>query len=94
MFLTTHNMEEADELCDRIALLNEGHIIESGSPYELKLKYARKQVQVTSDLGKKSLPLSKAALLEYLQECEDIIMIHSIEPSLKEVFLTLTEEGR
>lgn len=94
VFLTTHNMEEADELCDRIALLNEGHIIESGSPYELKLKYARKQVQVTSDLGKKSLALTKAALLDYLQECEDIIMIHSVEPSLKEVFLTLTEEGR
>ena len=94
VFLTTHNMEEADELCDRIALLNEGHIIESGSPYELKLKYARKRVQVTSDLGKKSLALTKAALLDYLQECEDIIMIHSVEPSLKEVFLTLTEEGR
>ena len=53
VFLTTHNMEEADEMCDRIALLNEGHIIECGSPYELKLKYAKKQVQVTTNLGKK-----------------------------------------
>ena len=94
VFLTTHNMEEADEMCDRIALLNEGHIIECGSPYELKLKYAKKQVQVTTNLGKKSLALDKTALIDHLQRCEDIIMIHSIEPSLKEVFLTLTEEGR
>ena len=94
VFLTTHNMEEADEMCDRIALLNEGHIIECGSPYELKLKYAKKQVQVTTNLVKKSLALDKTALIDHLQRCEDIIMIHSIEPSLKEVFLTLTEEGR
>ena len=35
VFLTTHNMEEADELCHRIALLNKGHIVECGSPEEL-----------------------------------------------------------
>lgn len=94
VFLTTHNMEEADEMCDRIALLNEGHIIECGSPYELKLKYARKQVEVTSNLGKEALPLDKTTLIHYLEKCQELIMIHSVEPSLKEVFLTLTEEGR
>lgn len=94
VFLTTHNMEEADEMCDRIALLNKGRIIEYGSPYELKLKYAKKQVQVTSNTGKTSLPLEKSALISYLEKCEDLVMIHSLEPSLKEVFLTLTEEGR
>ncbi len=94
VFLTTHNMEEADEMCDRIALLDKGHIIECGSPYELKLKYARKQVEVTTEQGKETLPLDRPALIDYLQKCEDVITIHSIEPSLKEVFLTLTEEGR
>lgn len=94
VFLTTHNMEEADEMCDRIALLNEGSIIECGSPYELKLKYARKQVQVTSNLGKEALSLDKTVLIDYLEKCEELVMIHSVEPSLKEVFLTLTEEGR
>jgi ABC-2 type transport system ATP-binding protein len=35
--LTTHYMEEADSLCDRIAILHLGHIMALGSPTELKL---------------------------------------------------------
>ena len=38
LFLTTHYMEEADSLCDRIAIIDHGHIIASGSPVELKSK--------------------------------------------------------
>jgi ABC-2 type transport system ATP-binding protein len=36
MFLTTHYMEEADELCDRIAIIDRGRIVVSGTPGELK----------------------------------------------------------
>ena len=36
MFLTTHYMEEADELCDRIAIIDRGGIVVSGTPAELK----------------------------------------------------------
>jgi daunorubicin resistance ABC transporter ATP-binding subunit len=36
MFLTTHYMEEADELCDRIAIIDRGRLVVSGSPAELK----------------------------------------------------------
>ena len=32
VFLTTHNMTEAEKLCDHIALLNEGRIVEQGTP--------------------------------------------------------------
>jgi len=35
VFLTTHNMEEAVKLCDRVALLSKGHIVEQGVPVEL-----------------------------------------------------------
>lgn len=35
VFLTTHNMEEAASLCDKIALLDKGKIIEYGSPREI-----------------------------------------------------------
>jgi len=36
MFLTTHYMEEADELCDRIAIMDRGRIVVSGTPGQLK----------------------------------------------------------
>jgi len=36
IFLTTHYLEEADQLCDRIAIIDHGRIVEEGSPSELK----------------------------------------------------------
>jgi ABC-2 type transport system ATP-binding protein len=36
LFMTTHYLEEADSLCDRIAIIDHGHIIRIGSPEELK----------------------------------------------------------
>lgn len=32
VLLTTHNVEEAGELCDRIAIINGGQMVETGSP--------------------------------------------------------------
>lgn len=43
IFLTTHNMEEAAKLCDTVALLNEGRIIEIGRPSDICLKYNHKK---------------------------------------------------
>jgi ABC-2 type transport system ATP-binding protein len=36
IFITTHDMEEADELCDRLAIMNQGKIAVSGAPEDLK----------------------------------------------------------
>jgi len=36
VLLTTHNMEEADALCERLAIVDHGHVIALGSPKELK----------------------------------------------------------
>ncbi len=36
LFLTTHYLEEADSLCDRIAIIDHGHIIKIGTPEQLK----------------------------------------------------------
>ncbi|MFP4485189.1 MAG: ABC transporter ATP-binding protein, partial [Spirochaetaceae bacterium] len=46
IFLTTHNMYAADELCDEVAFLHEGQIIAKDTPRNLKLAYGEKSVKV------------------------------------------------
>jgi ABC-2 type transport system ATP-binding protein len=36
LFVTTHYLEEADSLCDRIAIIDHGHIVQIGTPQQLK----------------------------------------------------------
>ena len=47
LFLTTHYLEEADSLCDRIAIIDHGHIIRIGSPEELKASIGGDVIVVT-----------------------------------------------
>lgn len=45
VLLSSHNMLEVDFLCDRIALINKGEIVETGIPQELKEKYNAKNIE-------------------------------------------------
>lgn len=45
IFLTTHYMEEAEQLCDRVAIIDKGKLIELGSPDELKAKYGARDLE-------------------------------------------------
>ena len=92
IFLTTHNMEEADQLCDRVAFLNSGQIVEIGNPGELKLKYAKKEVEILFENGKMvTVKKEPGAITAALAGCtEEIRSIHSKEPNLEEIFLNLT----
>lgn len=47
VLLTTHYMQEADELCDHIAIINKGKIIAKDTPENLKKKYGPKGVEST-----------------------------------------------
>lgn len=49
VFLTTHDMEEADRLCDRLAILDEGRIVAEGAPAELKAAVSRDGKSVTME---------------------------------------------
>ena len=48
VFLTTQYLEEADQLCDRIAIIDEGLIVREGTPQELKTEL-RKRLELDSD---------------------------------------------
>ena len=97
IFLTTHNMFEAESLCDNVALLNEGLIIEYGNPTDICRKYNHlNKLRLTLKGGENiSLENSRSSafqMKEYLEK-ELIEAIHSTEPTLETVFLELTGRG-
>ena len=90
IFLTTHDMVEATEMCDRISLLNQGDLVEIGTPRDIIQKYNKeKRVKVTfKDHTEKVVPFE--ALKE--QDLTTVEMMHSMEPTLEEIFIQLTGE--
>lgn len=94
IFLTTHNMSEAAKLCDNIALLNEGKIVEYGAPAEICRRYDhRKRLKIhLTDGSDIELPHNKdaAAKLAELIACGKAETIHTTEPDLESVFTELT----
>jgi ABC-2 type transport system ATP-binding protein len=92
IFLTTHNMHEASEMCEHIALLNDGKIVEYGNPKEICLKYTNElnikctlRNGETFEIGNES---SLTKLLDYYRKNE-IVSIHTNEPDLDDVFLMI-----
>lgn len=93
IFLTTHNMEEADKLCDRVAFLNKGTLIECGSPLDIKLKYARNQMEIlTKDRQRILVEKNEEGVQQLLEVVSqnNLLTVHTCEPNLEDVFLQLT----
>jgi daunorubicin resistance ABC transporter ATP-binding subunit len=55
VFLTTQYLEEADQLADRLAIVDDGSIIAEGSPAELKRRHGRKHVTVDAGTSVETL---------------------------------------
>ena len=93
VFLTTHYMEEADQLCDRVAFLSEGRIVALDTPNNLKTAHGANQVNITlmndervtialdgPDAGRE---------LQQLVSNGQVKSMHSAEATLEEVFIQL-----
>ncbi len=96
IFITTHNMFDADELCDRVAFISNGLLMAEDSPKALKLKYGKPLLNIEyrnstikneeinlKDLGKNE------EFLNIISKYE-IISMHTREASLNEVFAKTT----
>jgi len=94
VFLTTHNMAEAEKLCDHVALLNEGEIVAHGAPNELCRRYNReKKLKIHLRSGEDmelAQDASAAGEIQRLLESGELETIHSTEPNLENVFMELT----
>lgn len=108
IFLTTHNMYIAEELCDRVAFIIDGEIKLIDSPKNLKQKFGHKVVEVEyksadgkgttfgASISKKSFKLTddkeKSDLAKLIQS-EEIITMHTKEATLEEIFIQVTGKG-
>lgn len=100
VFLTTHNMFIADELCDRVAFIVDGQIKLIDSPENLKLQYGDKLVEIEyiedGELVKETfsivLPEDKKRLQSVIENHE-IQTMHTKEATLEEIFIKVTGRG-
>ena len=94
IFLTTHTMTEAEKLCDNIALLNEGKIVEYGSPKEICRRYNHQKkirIHLTDGTDQEiSHDENSAGLIADLLKSGRAETIHTTEPNLETVFMELT----
>ena len=93
IFLTTHYMEEADQLCGRIAFLSDGRIVALDTPDNLKVAHGENSVRVTLHDGEKhTIALDDqdaGRQLEQLINGGQIRTLHSAEATLEQVFLRI-----
>ncbi len=96
IFLTTHNMTDADELCDRVGFLVDGELRVIDSPRNLKLEHSTKKVTVEYRLNgkteRKEFPLNGIGNnQEFLSLLgKDIETIHTGEATLEDIFIKIT----
>jgi fluoroquinolone transport system ATP-binding protein len=97
VFLTTHDMVTADELCDRVAFLVGGQIAALDSPRSLRLAYGRKVVRVEAEAD--GTPIEREFPLGGLGDNPDFLKLlrsgsvetlHTLETTLEDVFVQVT----
>jgi fluoroquinolone transport system ATP-binding protein len=97
VFLTTHNMAVATELCDRVAFVVDGEVRLIDSPQTLMRRYGRRVVRVEfeheEEVGKRDFPLdtlgSDRDFIEILRG-GGVQTIHTLEATLEDIFIEVT----
>ena len=97
VFVTSHIMSDIEQLCDRVAFIVDGKIVELASPRDLKIRYGKKAITVdymkdgekhqhVIDMNQKT---SKKELTDLILNY-DIETIHSGETTLEDIFIQVT----
>jgi fluoroquinolone transport system ATP-binding protein len=98
VFLTTHDMSTADELCDRVAFVVDGRIVASDTPAELKIARSQRRVRVEYRADDGRLEAAEFSMdglahdpgFHAVLRDQHIETIHSREASLDDVFVEVT----
>jgi ABC-2 type transport system ATP-binding protein len=98
VFLTTHDMYEADRLCNRVAFINSGRIVALDTPHNLKQQYGKRMVRAEV-VGPDGSLLTREIVLDQpetaheianLLQHERVVTLHSEEATLEDIFIQLT----
>ena len=94
IFVTTHSMETADFICDRVAFIVEGEIVTIDTPAQLKKQYGKEAVVVETVDGKQEeFALAQIgqnqAFLDFIKNTE-VKSMYTLDASLEEVFIKVT----
>ena len=84
VFLTTHNLAEAERLCDRVAVVRRGRALSTGAPDEIGTRYTRRQVRLRGE------GFTENALSLIGERPE----VHSVEPEHGGALVSLSDEAR
>lgn len=100
IFLTTHNMAEADEICDRVGFLVGGTIPVTGVPEELKREYGQRLLKVTASdaegLTQHEFPMDRIGANQPFLDLltgGTVVSMHTQEASLDDVFIKATAKA-
>lgn len=101
VFLTTHDMMEADKLSDRVAFMNQGNIMALDTPLNLKRQYGRRALKVkvataSGALEDREIDLDTPETPANVQELfarEQVVTVHSEEATLEDIFIGITGRG-
>ena len=85
VLLTTHYLQEADALADRVAVINQGEIIAQGTPSEIKAETAGKRIRCITSLNLSVL--RQIAGVTEVKEDREAVEIHTteVEPVVREL---------
>jgi len=94
IFLTTHDMTEAETLCNRVAFLHKGKVRAIGEPAQLKHQYSDHSMTVELMTGEEHIlqlddRTSAMKLSEWMSE-KSILRIQTNEPTLGDIFMQVT----
>ncbi len=98
VFLTTHDMWEADKLCDRVAFMNGGRIVALDSPRSLKQQFGRRSLVAEvagadGKLDRREITLDTAetpGAVQRLLTDSRVVTLHSEEATLEDIFIKIT----
>ena len=94
IFITTHSMDIADQLCDSVSFIVNGKLIATDTPQNFKDNHGREAVKVELKNGNTNeFPLkdlgNNSTFFDYLKQ-DEVKRIHTLEATLEEVFISIT----